>query len=89
MTEKEKEKGHCATGPEQPQCTGPEAIRPRRAERRGRARFEPDRRGPCASEREGGEGEERLTGGGRLSSLTLRQRAGDLIGDVSGHGGVS
>ena len=89
MTEKEKEKGHCATGPKQPQRTGPDAIRPRRAERRARARFEPDGWGPGPSEREGGEGEERLTGGARLSSLTLRQRAGELTGDVSGHGGVS
>ena len=70
LQKKEKEKGHCATGPEQPQCTGPEAIRPRRAERRAHARFEPDGRGPGGSEREGGEGEERLTGGARLSSPT-------------------
>ena len=89
MTEKEKEKGHCASGPEQPQRTGPEAIWPRRVERRAGARFEPDGRGPGASEGEGGEGEERLTGGARLSSLTLRQRAGKLTGDVFGHSGVS
>ena len=57
--------------------------------RGARARFEPDGRGPGASEREGGEGEERLTGRARLSSLTLRQRAGELTGDVFGHGGVS
>ena len=72
MTEKENEKGHCATGQEQPQCIGPEAIRPMRAERRARARFEPDGRGLGASEREEGEGEERLTGGACLSSLTPR-----------------
>ena len=51
-----------------------------------RARFEPDGRGLGASEREGGEGEERLTGGARLSFLTLRQRAGELTDDVAGHG---
>ena len=31
------------------------------------------------------EGEERLIGGARLSSLTLQQRAGELIGGDSGH----
>ena len=45
--------------------------------------------GDQASARERGDGGERLTGGARLSSLTLRQRAGEPTGDVSGHGEVS
>ena len=49
---KKRKKGYCATGPEQPQCTGPEAIRPRRAEWHAHARFEPDGRDPVVSERE-------------------------------------
>ena len=45
--------------------------------------------GGQASAREGGgDGGERLTGGARLSSLTLRQRADELTHDISGHGGV-
>ena len=51
--------------------------------------FKPDGRGPTSVREERGEGEGRLTGGARLSSLTLRQRAGELIGNVSGHGGAS
>ena len=67
-----------AAGParEAAQCTGA----------RARTRFKPERRGPGVSEREQGDGEERLTGGARLSSLTLRQRAGGLTGDDAGHG---
>ena len=44
--------------------------------------------GAQASARERGDGEERLTGGARLSSLTLRQRAGELTGVDAGHGEV-
>ena len=53
-----------------------------------RARFKPDGRGPGIIKRERGDGEERLIGGARLSSLTLRQRAGGLIGIDAGHGEV-
>ena len=69
-----------AAGParEAAQCTGV----------RARARFKPDGRGPGVSERERGDGEERLTGGARLSSLTLRQRVGELTSVDAGHGEV-
>ena len=59
--------------------------RPRRPGRSKRARFKPDERALGASERERGEGEERLTGRARLSSLTLRQRVGGLTGIDAGH----
>ena len=71
MTEKEKEKGSVPAGPEQPQGSGPASDAAQRTGARARARFKPDGRGPGVSEREGGDGRERLTGGARLSSLTL------------------
>ena len=53
---------------------------------RARARFKPDGRGPGIIERERGNGEERLTDGARLSSLTPRQRVGELTSVDAGHG---
>ena len=47
--------------------------------------FKSDGRGSASVRGERGEGEGRLTGGVRLSSLTLRQRAGELTDDDSGH----
>ena len=75
-------------GPEQPQRSCPAREAAQRAGARARARFKPDGRGPGVSERERGDGGERLTGGARLSSLTLRQRAGELTGVDAGHGEV-
>ena len=76
-------------GPEQPQGSGPASEAAQRTGARARARFKPDGRGPGIIERERGDGEERLTGGARLSSLTLRQRADELTGIDVGHGEVA
>ena len=73
--------GHSAAG------TG--RISPPHGRQRARQVFRPDGRGPASVRGERSEGEGRLTGGARLSSLTLRQRAGELTGDVPGHGGAS
>ena len=89
---RQKRKGKralCLLGQNSRSAAGPAREAAQRTGARARARFKPDGRGPGVSERERGDGEERLTGGARLSSLTLRQRAGELTGDVSGHGGVS
>ena len=90
MTEKEKGEGAlCLQGQNSRSAVGPAREAAQHTGARARARFKPDGRGLGVSERERGDGGERLTGGACLSSLTLRQRADELTDDVSGHGRVS
>ena len=62
----------CLLGQNSRSAAGPAREAAQRTGARACARFKPDGRGPGVSERERGDGEERLTGGARLSSLTPR-----------------
>ena len=61
----------CLLGQNNRSVVGPAREAAQRTGACARARFRPDGRGPGVSERERGDGEKRLTGGARLSSLTL------------------
>ena len=72
---KRKKRALCLLGQNRCSAAGPAREAAQRTGARAHARFIPAGRGPGISEIERGDGEERLTGGARLSSLTLRQRA--------------
>ena len=67
---RKRKKALCPLGQNSLRAAGPAREAAQRAGARARARFKPDGRGPSVSEREGGDGGERLTGRARLSSLT-------------------
>ena len=67
---RKRKKALCLLGQNSRSAAGPAREAAQRTGARARARFKPDGRGPGVSEREGGDGGERLTGGARLSSLT-------------------
>ena len=71
MTEKKKEKEHCACWARTAAAQQAQPERRPSALVHARARFKPEGWGPGINERERGDREERLTGGARLSSLTL------------------
>ena len=73
METRHKRKGKralCLLGENSRSAAGPAREAAQRTGAHARARFKPDGRGPGIIERERGDGEERLTGGARLSSLT-------------------
>ena len=88
LQKRKRRRALCLLGQNSRSAAGPAREAAQRTGARARARFTPDGRGPGIIERERGDGEERLTGGARLSSLTPRQRVGELTGVDAGHGGV-
>ena len=88
LQKRKRRRALCLLGQNSRSAAGPAREAAQRPGAPARARFKPDGRGPGIIERERGDGEERLTGGARPSSLTPRQRVGELTSVDARHGEV-